>query len=88
MIRSLLQRCSSHPTVTIPTSTPTPPAPTRLEYEPTPSVNCSRNTTAATVRMIPCPIESIEIAVMGPIARGVRRSVDAPSLSSTKTRRS
>ena len=87
MIRSLLQRSSSHPTVTIPISTPTPPAPTRLEYEPTPSLNCSLNTTAATVRMIPCPIESIEIEVMGPIARGVRRSVRAPSVNSTITRR-
>ena len=71
----------------MPSSTPTPPAPITLEYEPTPSLNCSRNTTAATVRMIPCPIESIEIEVIGPIARGVRTSVRAPSVNSTITRR-
>ena len=85
-MRSLLHRSSRVPTVAIPARTPTPPAPIRFEYDPTPSWNWSRNTTAATVRMMPCPIESIEIEVIGPIARGVRTSVVTPSANCAATR--
>ena len=55
------KRCSSLRSSRSPPGRRRRPRPTRLEYEPTPSAELSRNTTAATVRMIPCPIESIEI---------------------------
>jgi hypothetical protein len=83
----LLQRSSSHPTVTIPPARPRHP-----RRQVGVRADALRELFSEHDRRDreddPCPIESIEIAVMGPIARGVRKSVDAPSLSSTKTRRS
>ena len=72
----------------MPRSTPSPPAPIRLENDPTPSSKRSRNTNSESTSTIPCPTWSSVIDVIGPMARGVRASRVMPSANSRTTRRS
>ena len=86
-MRSFENRSSSVPTVRMPRSTPTPPAPMRFENEPTPCSKRSRNTTRESTRTIPWPIWSSVIETMGPMALGVWTRCPNPSENSRSTRR-